>query len=110
MTARAGGQRTSRRAAARLEGPRRTCVGCRREAPKHELLRVAIAPASSGAAACGVDSEKRMGGRGAYLCRAAERSAPRAECLIEAERRGGFSRALRSKVTLDRKLVESVGR
>jgi predicted RNA-binding protein YlxR (DUF448 family) len=51
-----------------------------------------------------------MPGRGAYLCAGAEREAPAAECLALAVRRGGIARALRSSVTLDSKLVESVSR
>ena len=86
-------------------------MGCRREASKQELVRVAVAPSETGSSRLAVlDPQSRMGGRGAYLCRAGERAAPRPECLAAAERRGGFSRALRAKVTLDRKLVESVGR
>jgi predicted RNA-binding protein YlxR (DUF448 family) len=57
-----------------------------------------------------LDSDGRLGGRGAYLCRNAEDDHPRAECLAAATRRGAFARALRTKVTLDLKLVESVSR
>ncbi len=51
-----------------------------------------------------------MGGRGAYLCGDPGASGPDANCLAAAIRRNGFARALRSKVTLDPKLVESMGR
>jgi len=57
-----------------------------------------------------LDRDNRLGGRGAYLCAAPGSRSPRPECLAEATRRGGFARALRAKVTLDPKLVESVGR
>jgi len=57
-----------------------------------------------------LDEEGRLGGRGAYLCREAGTSGPRPSCLAEAERRNAFGRALRARVTLDPKLVESVGR
>ena len=50
-----------------------------------------------------------MPGRGAYLCRDGEPDGPRAECLKLALRRGGVRAPLRAQVTLDPKLVESVG-
>ena len=46
-------------------------------------------------------------GRGAYLCRDGERALPLSDCVARAVRRGGIARALRAKVTLDPKLVES---
>jgi predicted RNA-binding protein YlxR (DUF448 family) len=58
-----------------------------------------------------VDRDGTMPGRGAYLCRDADASAPAtvdAACLEQALRRGGIARALRSSVTIDSKLVESV--
>ena len=48
-----------------------------------------------------------MPGRGAYLCRDGERELPAGDCVARALRRGGIARALRAKVTLDPKLVES---
>jgi predicted RNA-binding protein YlxR (DUF448 family) len=100
--------------------PRRRCVGCGRIAPKSELLRIAVsdqrsARAGEPAARIAVaDCDATMPGRGAYLCRAAAPDtgaglAARA-CLERATRRGGIARALRAAVTLDPKLVESVGR
>jgi predicted RNA-binding protein YlxR (DUF448 family) len=89
-------------------GPQRTCVGCGRVAGKHELLRVALAPGSEPLAV--LDRHGRLEGRGAYLCRGEDGARPRPECLAEAIRRRGFARALRTKVTLDPKLVESVSR
>jgi predicted RNA-binding protein YlxR (DUF448 family) len=56
------------------------------------------------------DREARMPGRGAYLCRGGYPNLPAvadSACLERALRRGGISRALRSSVTLERKLVES---
>ena len=47
-------------------------------------------------------------GRGAYLCRDRDRALPVSDCLARATRRGGIARALRAKVTLDPKLVESL--
>ena len=90
----------------------RTCVGCGREALKSELLRVALGghAAAGGPSLAVLDRDGRLGGRGAYLCRAATGDRPRAECLAAAMRRGAFARALSAKVALDPKLVESVGR
>ncbi len=86
-------------------------MGCRREAPKHELVRIALAaPDDGGARRAVLDADARLGGRGAYLCREPAGDRPRGECLASAVRRNGFSRALRARVSLDPKLVESVGR
>jgi predicted RNA-binding protein YlxR (DUF448 family) len=57
-----------------------------------------------------LDRDGRLGGRGAYLCREADGDGPRAGCVAAAIRRNGVARTLRTKVTLDPKLVESVGR
>jgi predicted RNA-binding protein YlxR (DUF448 family) len=54
------------------------------------------------------DRDATMPGRGAYLCRGSDPELPAADCLTLAMRRGGVPRALRAKVTLDPKLVESV--
>jgi predicted RNA-binding protein YlxR (DUF448 family) len=65
------------------DGPVRTCVGCRRRAPKSDLLRVVSVE--------GVlvpDPRGRRPGRGAYL-----HLDP--ACVDLAERRRAFSRALR---------------
>ena len=86
-------------------------MGCGRTAPKDELLRFAAVREQPGGAKLAVpDRDVRLGGRGAYLCRAGAGDAPRADCLAAAIRRNGFARTLRTKVTLDPKLVESVGR
>jgi predicted RNA-binding protein YlxR (DUF448 family) len=85
-------------------------VGCGRIAPKSELLRFAVSNQSDSTRHVVHDRRYSMPGRGAYLCAAADREAPAAECLALAIRRGGIARALRSSVTLDSKLVESVSR
>lgn len=89
--------------------PRRRCVGCGRVAPKDQLLRI-VAERDRGAAPARAvrDDRGTMPGRGAYLCRAGSGSAPSAQCLALATRRGGIARALRAAVTLDPKIVESV--
>jgi len=89
--------------------PQRRCVGCGRIAPKLELVRLAVVRDGAeprGRAVC--DRDATMGGRGAYLCLGDEPGRPAADCLAGAMRRGGIARALRSRVTLDPKLVESV--
>jgi predicted RNA-binding protein YlxR (DUF448 family) len=81
-------------------------------------LRIAVAGCGQAAArgarrSAIVDRDGTMPGRGAYLCRSADPSSPAAvdrECLERAIRRGGIARALRSSVTVDPKLVESVKR
>jgi predicted RNA-binding protein YlxR (DUF448 family) len=94
--------------------PRRRCVGCGRIAPKSELLRLAATGHRSSR-----DSDARprraiadhagtMPGRGAYVCRGVDPQLPAADCLVRAMHRGGIARALRSAVTVDPKLVESV--
>jgi len=89
--------------------PLRRCVGCGRSAPKIELMRIAIARdggVSRPRAVC--DRDYRLPGRGAYLCKDEQRELPASECLERAIKRGGIPRALRSAVSLDPKLVESV--
>jgi predicted RNA-binding protein YlxR (DUF448 family) len=55
------------------------------------------------------DPRGTMPGRGAYLCRGEQPGVPVAECLRAALRRAAVARTLRAAVTLDPKLVESVG-
>ena len=90
--------------------PRRRCAGCGRVAPKAELLRLAVRRSAPGAPAVAVrDDASVLGGRGAYLCRAPGRDAPAAACLERALHRGGIARTLRTAVTVDTEIVESVG-
>ncbi len=74
-------------------------------------MRFAVADARSLAERARAIHDQRgtMPGRGAYLCRGEEPDVPVAECLRAALRRGGISRTLRAAVTLDPKIVESVG-
>ncbi|MGD1056417.1 MAG: YlxR family protein [Solirubrobacteraceae bacterium] len=94
--------------------PRRRCVGCGRTAPKSELLRLAAtaegAPSEQDTRTrrAVADHRATMPGRGAYLCVGSDSQLPAAECLARAIQRGGIARALRSRVTVDPKLVESV--
>jgi predicted RNA-binding protein YlxR (DUF448 family) len=57
-----------------------------------------------------LDRDNRMAGRGAYLCRREGLAQARPQCLERALERRAFARSLRAKVTIDPKLVESMGR
>ncbi|MBA2463535.1 MAG: YlxR family protein [Nocardioidaceae bacterium] len=70
----------------------RTCLGCRRRAARHELLRVVAQDSGSGLAVV-PDPSRRLPGRGAHLH-------PTPECLALALRRRAFSRALRAPESL----------
>ncbi|HEV7209701.1 MAG TPA: YlxR family protein [Mycobacteriales bacterium] len=77
--------------------PSRTCVGCRTRAAKPDLLRVVAVE--------GVlvpDEHGRLPGRGAYLHRDPD-------CLLRAERRRVWSRALRVPVTLSAAVADAMG-
>src|SRR6478736_9665971 len=65
--------------------PQRTCIGCRKTAPRSELLR--LVAESSGSTAVLVDERRRMAGRGAWLH-------PSETCLALAVKRRAFGRAL----------------
>lgn len=67
--------------------PVRTCVACRQEAGKGDLVRL-VRPAGGEVA---VDVTGRAAGRGAYLHRDAA-------CMEVARRRGALARALRAPV------------
>ena len=68
-------------------GPVRTCIGCRRVAPVHQLVRVGRT----------ADGTLRFGrtlhGRGAWLCQGSR------DCFEQAIRRGGFARAFRTAIS-----------
>jgi predicted RNA-binding protein YlxR (DUF448 family) len=68
--------------------PSRTCVACRTERPKRELVRL-VRDASGGVVA---DLTGKLNGRGAYLCQDPA-------CWTLAQRRKALERAL--KVSLD---------
>ncbi|WP_184942464.1 YlxR family protein [Kitasatospora kifunensis] len=69
--------------------PERTCVGCRKRAAKHELLRITVVEG-----VCAPDPRGSLPGRGAYLH-------PEPACLDLAVRRRAFPRAFRLQGTLD---------
>jgi len=74
--------------AAQATGPRRTCVGCRRVALSHELVRLTLRGGEV------VAASPRPVGRGAWLC-------PEPACLDQAIRRHALDRALRARVSID---------
>ncbi|MCX6498037.1 MAG: YlxR family protein [Arthrobacter sp.] len=65
--------------------PQRTCIGCRKQGLRSELLRL-VADAS-GSSAVVLDERRRMAGRGAWLH-------PSEKCLALAVKRRAFGRAL----------------
>jgi len=70
--------------------PMRTCVGCRRTAPKRELLRVVRTPDGE----VEVDLTGKKSGRGAYLC-----GDP--ACLEATRKKGILARALKVEIPAD---------
>lgn len=71
------------------ELPQRTCITCRHEGAKDELLRFVLGPDNIVAP----DLASRLPGRGAYTC-----FDPR--CIHEAVRRRSFARAFKHEVVL----------
>ena len=68
--------------------PQRTCVGCRTQQSKRELVRVVRTPAGLVI----LDPTGRLAGRGAYLHRDPE-------CWIEGMRKGRLARALHTTIS-----------
>ena len=64
--------------------PLRTCVGCRSQKSKMQLIRVVLSPDG---VIC-IDPSGKMNGRGAYLCRDSQ-------CLEAAIRNHGLEKAFR---------------
>lgn len=67
------------------EGPVRSCIGCGAKRAQAELTRVALGPEGEVV----VDRERRLPGRGAYLCGAG--------CVTAALKRKAFGRAFRGQ-------------
>lgn len=67
----------------------RTCVACRKRAPREEMLRVVVLDGR-----LTVDDRAVLPGRGAWVH-------PTVRCLDQAVSRGAFSRALRVSGKLD---------
>jgi uncharacterized protein len=70
--------------------PVRTCIGCRQQAAKSELVRVTVVVDAQGQRAVVVDPGGAAPGRGAHLH-------PATACYELAVRRKAFGRALRWK-------------
>ena len=75
--------------------PQRSCVSCRAQGAKRELLRIVRTPEGDVA----YDPTQRAPGRGAYVCR--DRG-----CLEDAMRSGALSRAL--KAAVDARVLQAV--
>jgi uncharacterized protein len=71
-----------------VDGPVRTCVGCRKRELAVELLRVVAVSDGNGEHAVLVDTRSSLPGRGAWLH-------PVPQCVQQAIRRRAFTRALR---------------
>lgn len=81
-------------------GSERTCAGCRRQAARAALLRFVVGPGEP----CLVpDPRRRLPGRGVSVH-------PTRECLRRAVERGGFARALRTKLSLDADALAALAR
>jgi uncharacterized protein len=79
--------------------PLRTCVGCRNRVAASDLLRIVVeSPVDEKTRRLVPDLRGGMPGRGAHLH-------PDPECLVLAERRKAFGRALRVEGPLDTTLV-----
>jgi len=76
--------------------PVRQCAGCGRRGPQASLVRLC---AKDGVLV--VDRERRLGGRGAYVC-------PSATCAGRAGRRETLARRLKCALTLPADLAERV--
>ncbi|WP_347110574.1 YlxR family protein [Paenarthrobacter sp. S56] len=68
-----------------LAGPVRTCIGCRKQGSRYQLVR--LVAQGKGSPVVLVDERRRMAGRGAWLH-------PSEKCLALAIKRRAFGRAL----------------
>jgi uncharacterized protein len=79
--------------------PQRTCVACRSERPKRDMVRIVRAPDG----AVNVDSTGKKSGRGAYLC-----SQP--ACWQTALKRHALDKALKTELSVaDREALAAFG-
>ena len=74
-----------------MSEPVRTCAGCGRKAPKHELVRFVALEGS-------LTPSEHGPGRGVYTCR-------RLSCFERAAARRAFNRTLRRSVRVEPKLA-----
>lgn len=75
--------------------PTRTCLGCRRRRPKHELLRLVRRPDGR------VEADPAAAGRGAYVC-------TEGECLERALKPGRLAHAFRKPSEARDDLLDTV--
>jgi len=75
--------------------PTRTCLGCRRRGPKHEMLR--LVRRTDGR----VDIDGAASGRGAYVC-------TEAQCLERALKPGRLAHAFRKPSEARANLIDTV--
>ena len=79
--------------------PQRTCVACRSERPKREMVRIVRAPNG----AVGIDPTGKRSGRGAYLCL-------QPPCWQAALKRHALDKALKTELTAaDREALAAYG-
>src|SRR5436190_22344884 len=79
--------------------PQRTCVACRSQRPKRDMVRVDRAPDGT----VGVDTTGKKSGRGAYLC-------SQADCWQTALKRHALEKALKTELSLaDREALAAFG-
>ena len=79
--------------------PQRTCVACRSERPKRDMVRIVRSPDG----AVGVDPTGKRSGRGAYLCL-------QPPCWQAALKRHALDKALKTELTLaDREALAAFG-
>jgi uncharacterized protein len=74
----------------------RQCAGCGQRRPQGELVRIGVV-----AGELVIDRDRRIGGRGVYLC-------PERACTTQARRRGAIPRRLRCTVTVPPDLEDRV--
>lgn len=68
--------------------PMRMCIACRQMKPQHELIRI-VHEVNTGDVK--LDIDKRLMGRGAYICR-------NSECVMKAEKKKSLARHFKCAV------------
>ena len=67
--------------------PQRTCIGCKEKKNQKDLIKIVCNKDGK----IDLDKEKKMQGRGAYICN-------KKDCLENAIKTRGFERALKTKI------------